>query len=168
METKTYTPCGTPLYIAPEVMLNYGHNISADHWSFGILLYEMIAGYTPFVTKDMDRISLYRAVVKGVYGFPDNKFSQSAKDFIRRILIVDPRKRLGSLAAGSDDFFQDPWFSSIDFAALRRREIEAPWIPTIKDPFDMSRFKKSDHIQPKNKESYPILSSKFQDIFKDF
>ena len=168
VETKTYTPCGTPLYIAPEVMLNQGHNISADHWSFGILLYEMIAGHTPFYTKDMDRITLYRSVVKGAYGFPENKFSQTAKDFIRKIIIVDPRKRLGSLAAGSDDFFRDPWFSSIDFTALRRREIEAPWIPTIKDPFDMSKFKKADHIQPKTTESYPIVSSQFQDIFRDF
>jgi len=169
VETKTYTPCGTPLYLAPEVMLNQGHGISVDHWSFGILIFEMIARRTPFYTKDMDRITLYRLVIKGVFDFPQgNKFSRTLQNYLRKILVVDPCKRLGSLAGGLEDLFQDPWFSSIDFSAYRRREIEAPWRPTINDPFDKSLFKNFDHIQPKKKETYPALSRQFQEIFRDF
>jgi protein kinase A len=168
VENKTYTPCGTPLYLAPEIMLNQGHTISADYWSFGILLFEMIAGRTPFYIKNMDRLTLCSLVIKGDFEFPKNKFSENAQDFIKKVLKVDPRKRLGSLAGGLDELFRHRWFSSIDFAALRRREIEAPWAPTIRDPLDKSQFKKCDGVAPKHNKRYPALTPQAQEIFKDF
>lgn len=168
VETKTYTLCGTPLYMAPEVILNQGHNMAADHWALATLTYEMIAGYTPFYVKGMDQITLYRFVVKGEFNFPPRLFSAQAKTFIRKVLVGDPRKRLGSLAGGLGDLFNDPWFKSIDFSALRRRELEAPWVPTIKDPLDPSKFDSWDHIKVKTKEDYPRLPAKAQALFKDF
>jgi serine/threonine protein kinase len=168
VETKTYTLCGTPLYLPPEVILNRGHDIAADHWSLGILIFEMVAGRTPFFIPGIDRITLYRFIVKGSFLFPENTFSREAMDLIEKFLTSEPQKRLGSLAGGLDDIFQDPWFSSIDFAALRRKEIEAPWIPPIRDPLDKSSFPSRDHIRPKKKEDYPKLRSGSHEIFKDF
>jgi protein kinase A len=168
VETKTYTLCGTPLYLAPEVILNQGHNMAADHWSLGTLIYEMIAGYTPFFSPGIDQITLYRFVVKGEFSFPRGVFSSKAQAIIRKILVGDPRKRLGSLAGGLGDLFSHPWFSTIDFAALRRKEIEAPFIPAINDPLDMSQFDNWDHIKIKNKDDYPALPPKAQELFKDF
>ena len=168
METKTYTLCGTPLYLAPEVILNQGHNRAADHWSWGILTYEMIAGYTPFYEKGIDQITLYRFIVRGEFCFPDKFFSSEAQLLIRKVLVGDPRKRLGSLAGGLKDLYSDPWFSSIDFAALRRKEIAAPWIPDIKDPLDMSQFDNWDHVKIKTKNDYPKLPPKLQAFFQDF
>jgi protein kinase A len=169
VETKSYTLCGTPLYLAPEVILNQGHNSAADHWSLGILMYEMIAGYTPFYAPGIDQITLYRFVVKGEFSFPGKGvFSSKAQAIIRKILVGDPRKRLGSLAGGLSDLFDHPWFSTIDFAALRRKEIEAPFAPTINDPLDMSQFDNWDHVKIKNKDDYPKLNSKGQAMFNDF
>ncbi len=142
--------------------------MAADHWAWGILIFEMIAGYTPFYVRGMDQITLYRFVVKGEFCFPKQGFSTKAQSFIRKILVGDPRKRLGSLAGGLADLFNDPWFSAIDFAALRRKEVHAPWIPNIKDPLDRSQFDSWNHIRVKNKHDYPQLPAKAQALFKDF
>lgn len=168
VETQTYTLCGTPLYLAPEVVLSQGHNIAADHWSWGVLIYEMIAGYTPFFTQGIDQITLFRFIVKGEYSFPARIFSDHSKSLIQNILVRNPGKRLGSQAAGIRDLFDDPWFSSIDFSALRRKEIEAPWKPAIQDPLDRSSFDNWDHIKPKSRFDYPALSPIQQEIFKEF
>lgn len=128
----------------------------------------MVAGYTPFYSSGIDQITLYRFVVKGEFRFPDKLFSSAAQSLIRKVLVGDPRKRLGSLAGGLRDLFNDPFFSSIDFAKLRRKEIEAPWTPKIKDPLDMSQFDNWDHVKIKSKDDYPKLNPKQQAIFKDF
>ena len=72
------------------------------------------------------------------------------------------------MAGGLSDLFDHPWFSTIDFAALRRKEIEAPFAPTINDPLDMSQFDNWDHVKIKNKDDYPKLNSKGQAMFNDF
>jgi serine/threonine protein kinase len=64
---KTYTLCGTPLYIAPEVILNRGHDGGADHWSQGVLIFEMLTGETPFYEAGMDQMELFQKIVYGKF-----------------------------------------------------------------------------------------------------
>jgi serine/threonine protein kinase len=166
---KTYTLCGTPLYLAPEVILNRGHDKGADHWSFAILLYEMISGYTPFYTEGMDQIALFRFIVKGGFQFPAAAImSPEVEDLISKFLVVEPSKRLGSLALGIDEIYHHIWFTDIDFSELRRKEVTAPWVPIIKDPLDTANFENWDHLTDKTLSNDPPINAANQEIFETF
>jgi len=166
---KTYTLCGTPLYIAPEVVLNRGHDKGADHWSLGVLLYEMIAGFTPFYKDGMDQISLFRAIVKGDFTFPKSGvMSSEAEDLILRMLVVDPSFRLGSLAHGQRDLYRHEWFRGVSFERLKEREYRAPWVPKIKDPLDTANFENWDHLVDKTTKVDPPITPKENKIFASF
>lgn len=70
IENRTFTLCGTPEYLAPEILLNQGHGKSVDWWTMGVLLYEMIAGIDPF--SDKDAMSIYNNILKCRLQFPKN------------------------------------------------------------------------------------------------
>jgi serine/threonine protein kinase len=143
--------------------------MAADHWSWGILIYEMLIGYTPFYAEGIDQITLFRYVVSGAFRFPDGgMISEQAEDLIKRILVGDPNKRLGSLAGGLKDIYAHSWFNDMDFAALRRKEVQAPWSPEIKDPLDTSSFEKWDHLEDKTFAKYPMISPSDNKIFESF
>lgn len=168
---KTYTLCGTPLYLAPEVILNRGHDKGADHWSYAVLLYEMLAGYTPFYTEGMDQITLFKSVCRGEYQFPaGGLMSIELEDLIQRFFVIDPAKRLGSLARGINEIYAHQWFrsQSINFNDLRHKDITAPWVPTLKDPLDRTNFENWDHLEDKATKKDPPISEKHQKIFENF
>ena len=119
------------------MILNRGHDKGADHWSYAVLLYEMIAGYTPFYTEGMDQITLFRSICEGQYQFPPaGVMSMEMEDLLQRFFVLDPAKRLGSLARGINEIYAHQWYAEVDFAELRHKDIAAPWIPQISDPFD--------------------------------
>ena len=167
--SKTYTLCGTPLYLAPEVILNRGHDKGADHWSYGCLVYEMIAGATPFYKEGMDQIQLFRTICKGKYSFPPaGVMSMEVEDLLQRFFILDPAKRLGSLARGINEIYAHSWYADIDFAELRQKEVAAPWVPNIKDPLDTTNFESWDHLEDKQKKTDPPITEEQQRIFQSF
>ena len=170
--TKTFTLCGTPLYIAPEVILNRGHASGADHWSFGILIYEMLFGTNPFYKHGMDQMDLFRGIVKARYVKPTSPdpVSDEAHAIMKELLTRDPNQRLGSLAAGEDGILYHPWFSSygMDMDELRAKKYTAPVVPVIKDPLDSSNFENWDHLDDKTKKKYPPVAADDQWMFADF
>jgi protein kinase A len=166
---KSYTLCGTPLYLAPEVILNRGHDKGADHWSYAVMLYEMIAGRTPFYIEGMDQITLFRNICEGEYQFPPaGVMTMESEDLLQRFFVLDPAKRLGSLARGLNEIYAHTWYADIDFTALRNRELPVPWLPEIKDPLDKSNFEDWGHLEDKTLMKGPTLSEVEQKVFEGF
>jgi serine/threonine protein kinase len=168
--SQTFTLCGTPLYLPPEVILNRGHGGGADHWSLGVLIYEMLTGFTPFYTHGMDQIALFRAIVKCRFEFPaEYPLETGAGSIISAFLTRNPSQRLGSLAGGEDGVAQHSWFSGvIDFDQLRQKTLPAPKIPKIKNPLDASNFDNCSHLEDKTKMKFPKLPAKELKVFDDF
>jgi len=137
IEHRTYTLCGTPEYIAPEVLLNKGHGKPVDWWTLGILIYEMIVGYPPFV--DEDPMGIYQKILSGKIVFP-KMFDKNAKGLVKKLLTADLGKRYGNLKNGVEDIKQHKWFKEINWQALIDKELPAPFKPSTKSPTDTSNF----------------------------
>lgn len=121
--------CGTPNYLAPEVIMNRGHSRSVDHWSLGVMVYEMIAGENPFYHDGMDQIALFKAIVEDKYYALPNEVSDEAYLVVDHLLEKDPLQRLGSLAGGGKDIIRSRWLENLDLVKLRQKRLKAPFIP---------------------------------------
>lgn len=124
-------------YLAPEIILSKGYNKSVDWWALGVLIYEMAAGYPPFFADQP--IQIYEKIVQGKVKHPQN-FSLDLKDLIKNLLQVDITKRYGNLKNGVLDIKNHKWFSSLDWVALYKRDMDAPYVPKLKTAGDTSNF----------------------------
>lgn len=128
------------IYLAPELVLGRGHGKAVDYWAFGILLYEMQAGYSPFADQNgMDQVVICRNIVNGKLVFP-KEFDVDCKDLVKQLLNRDEPKRLGNKREGPDEIKNQKWFKSIDFDKLLAKQIKAPWVPALKGITDTSNF----------------------------
>lgn len=131
--------CGTPEYLAPEILNRQGHGRAVDWWSLGALLYEMITGLPPFYCQDRDK--LFEKIRKSELHYPPS-VSRPAKKLLKGLLTKDPTRRLGSGPTDAEEIKATEFFSSLSFDRLMKGEISAPWKPEISGSLDTSQFDK--------------------------
>ncbi|KAE7996018.1 hypothetical protein FH972_000767 [Carpinus fangiana] len=139
-----FSTVGTPDYIAPEVLLKKGYGMECDWWSLGAIMYEMLVGYPPFYSEEpmstCRKIVNWRIHLK----FPEEaKLSGEAKDLICR-LLCNVERRLGT--KGAHEIKAHPWFKGLQWDRLY--QMEAAFIPEVKDELDTQNFEKFEEMLP--------------------
>lgn len=153
--------CGTPEYLAPEMVKQEGHDKGVDWWSLGVLIYEMTIGVTPFFSKS--RLTLINNIKKEEVIFPDKKkykidYSDDFVDIVLKLLNKDKKERLGS-KGDIEEILEHPYFASLDLEALVKKEIKPPYTPEFTDKDDLGSYFKlktskkdvADTMIPSNK-----------------
>ena len=156
---STYSIIGLPEYYSPEMINQTGYNKSIDFWQLGILLYEMLVGYTPFI--DSNPLNLFHKIKKGKIKFPKG-INKDAKLIIKHFLNVDTKKRLGCIKGGILEVIKEPFFKEFDWERLLHRTLEPPFIPKVnREKYNFNeRLFEDDYL-----EGNEIFIPKEKDIF---
>ncbi|XP_039627237.1 protein kinase C delta type-like isoform X1 [Polypterus senegalus] len=174
-ESRATTFCGTPDYIAPEILLGQKYSFSVDWWSFGVLLYEMLIGQSPFHGDDEDE--LFESIRVDTPHYP-RWITKESKDILEKLFERDPTRRLGV----SGNIKIHSFFKTINWTTLEKREVDPPFKPKVKSPNDCSNFDREflnekarlsqgdknliDSIEPTAFEGFSFINPKMEQMIR--
>jgi len=165
---RTSTFCGTPEFLAPEVLTETSYTRAVDWWGLGVLIFEMLVGESPYPGDDEEEV--FDSIVNEEVKYP-RFLSSDAVNIMRRLMRKNPEKRLGSSEADAEDVKRQSFFKSLNWDDLLNKKIKPPFVPTIRHMEDVSNFddeftaEKPTLTPPKDKRQ---LTDNEQRLFKDF
>ncbi|XP_012320226.1 serine/threonine-protein kinase N2 isoform X2 [Aotus nancymaae] len=165
---RTSTFCGTPEFLAPEVLTETSYTRAVDWWGLGVLIYEMLVGESPFPGDDEEEV--FDSIVNDEVRYP-RFLSTEAISIMRRLLRRNPERRLGAGEKDAEDVKKHPFFRLIDWSALMDKKVKPPFVPTIRGREDVSNFddeftSEAPILTPPREPR--ILSDEEQEMFRDF
>lgn len=162
----TSTFCGTPEFMAPEILLEQRYGRAVDWWAFGVLTYEMLLGQSPFRGDDEDEI--FDAILEDEPLYPIT-MPRDAVSILQKLLTRDPARRLGSGKADAEEIKKHPFFKDVSFDDVMNKRIPPPYFPTINGSADTSNFDEEfTKEQPTLTPVHGQLSSRDQAEFNGF
>jgi len=162
----TSTFCGTPEFMAPEILLEQRYGRAVDWWAFGVLTYEMLLGQSPFRGDDEDEI--FDAILEDEPLYPIT-MPRDAVSILQKLLTRDPSRRLGSGKEDAEELKRQPFFKDVNFDDVLNKRIPPPYFPTINGSADTSNFDKEfTSEQPTLTPVHGQLSSRDQAEFNGF
>uniref|UniRef100_A0A8D3D4P5 protein kinase C n=1 Tax=Scophthalmus maximus TaxID=52904 RepID=A0A8D3D4P5_SCOMX len=165
---RTSTFCGTPEFLAPEVLTDTSYTRAVDWWGLGVLIYEMLVGESPFPGDDEEEV--FDSIVNDEVRYP-RFLSTEAIGIMRRLLRRNPERRLGSGEKDAEEVKKQPFFRNVDWEALLQRKAPPPFVPSIGGKEDVSNFDEEFTAEPPTltpPREPRVLSRKDQDSFRDF
>ncbi|XP_037356566.2 serine/threonine-protein kinase N2 [Talpa occidentalis] len=165
---RTSTFCGTPEFLAPEVLTETSYTRAVDWWGLGVLIYEMLVGESPFPGDDEEEV--FDSIVNDEVRYP-RFLSTEAISIMRRLLRRNPERRLGAGEKDAEDVKKHPFFRLVDWSALMDKKVKPPFVPTIRGREDVSNFddeftSEAPILTPPREPR--ILSEEEQEMFRDF